>query len=366
MATNKVKPWHRALLAMGIVASFVPAAGAQSISRESRDSVARARVLIARLQQAPADASIQNESRTIGIELLRETRYEAAVDLFMALREAVPSDPAALYGGALALFNLRRLAEAEVWARAAVEKSLAGRSGTLAPNTSPIFGSPADTLVLVGIILAVKGDNAGSLAALTRAVEIAPGNFDAQLALGRALYGAGDPPGAARAFRAAVALRPTDTETRFFLCTALEKAGDDVGALAAYRELIAVAPNVAKGHLGLGVLLVKQGGAAENGGIRELQKALALDDKLYEGHVTLGRALIRARRETESIEHLKRAAELAPDNPEPHYQLAIAYRRLGRREEADIESAIVERIHQSRRGAQTSKAEESAPPRRLP
>jgi Flp pilus assembly protein TadD len=47
---------------------------------------------------------------------------------------------------------------------------------------------------------------------------------------------------------------------------------------------------------------------------------------------------------------LRRAAELAPSNPEPHYQLALAYRRMGRNEEAAAETAIVERIHQLRRG----------------
>jgi Flp pilus assembly protein TadD len=58
---------------------------------------------------------------------------------------------------------------------------------------------------------------------------------------------------------------------------------------------------------------------------------------------------------------LKRAVELSPDNPEPHYQLAIAYGRLGKRQEAEAESAVVKQIHQSRRSAQASKPE-AAPP----
>ena len=111
-------------------------------------------------------------------------------------------------------------------------------------------------------------------------------------------------------------------------------------------------PIAPEGHLGIGILLVKRGASDRDEGIRELQKALDLDDRLYEGHVALGRALIRAGRVSQSIGYLKRAAELAPNNPEPHYQLAIAYRRLGKMEEANAENAIVQQIHQLRRSAQ--------------
>jgi tetratricopeptide (TPR) repeat protein len=365
MGTRHAKAWQRALFALGVAASLIStSARGQTSSADTPDFAARIKVLVAGLREAPTDAGLQNEARALGIELLRVTRYEEAAALFVALRDAAPADPAARYGGALALFNLRRIAEAEVWARAAVDKSLgAAKPGSAAAERSPGFGSVADAFVLLGIILSVKGENSGSIVALSRAVELAPRNFDAQFSFGRALYGAGDPAGAVRAFRASVALRPTHTEARFFLCTALERAGDNLGALLSYREFVTIAPDVAASHLGLGVLLVKQGPPDQSEGIRELEKALAIDDQLYEGQVSLGRALIRARRPAESIPYLKRAAELAPDNPEPHYQLAIAYRRLGKRLEAEAESAVVKQIHQSRRSAQASKPE-AAPPYR--
>nr|MDQ2937010.1 tetratricopeptide repeat protein [Acidobacteriota bacterium] len=238
----------------------------------------------------------------------------------------------------------------------------AGKPGNADAERSPRFGTVADAYVLIGVILAVKGDNNGSIAALSHAVELAPENFDAELALGRALYGAGDPTGAARAFRAAVGLAPTHAEARFFLCTALEQAGDKKGALASYRDFVTMAPTIAISHLGLGVLLVKQGGAEQEEGIRELKKALAIDDRLYEGQVSLGRALIRTSRPAESISYLKRAAELAPYNPEPHYQLTIAYEHLGKRQEAEAESAIVKQIHESRRSAKASEPDVRKPP----
>jgi tetratricopeptide (TPR) repeat protein len=312
-------------------------------------------VLLEALRQNPTNSDAQKDARAFGVQLLRDRNYQKAAELFIALREAVPEDPATLYGGALAFFNLQRNAEAESWVRAAIDKS-AVKKTTSTPAT---FASLADSLVLLGVILAVKGDNAGSLEVISRAVKIAPENFDAQFALGRARYGAGDPAGAARAFRAALVLRPKDRQAHFFLCTALEQAGDDSAALEAYRAFIRIAPDAAEAHLGLGVLLAKKEKADLNEAILELKKALVLDEKLYEGQVTLGKALIRSGRDAEALSHLKRAVELAPENPEPHYQLSIALRRLGKKEEADKETDRVKQIHESRRGTKVSKGEKS-------
>ena len=138
---------------------------------------------------------------------------------------------------------------------------------------------------------------------------------------------------------------------RFFLATALENAADYDAALVAYRELTKVSPDFAEGHLGVGVLLVKAGGDGLNEGINALQRALALKGNLYEGRVTLGRALIQTGRPAEAIEHLQIAATLSPDNPEPHFQLAQAYRRLGRKAEAEAETEIVRQLHEARRRA---------------
>ena len=85
-------------------------------------------------------------------------------------------------------------------------------------------------------------------------------------------------------------------------------------------------------------------------GIEELKLAVGINPDLYEAQVTLGRVLLMRKLAEKSVEHLKRAAELAPANPEPHYQLALAYRRLGLNDKAIEETAIVKRIHERRRG----------------
>jgi tetratricopeptide (TPR) repeat protein len=332
--------------------------GARAAARQTV-SPAQVAQTIEQVRRAPPAEGAYAQALALGYALLGEARYEEAARLFDALVERRPSDPRALYGDALATFDAGRAADAEPLARRAVEAALGAlRAGPVGPRAAAGARAEekegkaraADALVLLGVVLAVRGDGAGALKAVGQAVELAPESFDAQLALGRARFGAGDDAGAVNAFRAAVALRPSDAQARFFLATALEHAGDDAGALAAYRELVALQPASAEGHMGLGVLLLKRGGAGADEGLQELARALEINPNLYEARVALGRALVERGRAQEAVEHLRRAAELAPNNPEPHYQLSIAYRRLGRKDEAAAEAEIVKRIHESRRG----------------
>ena len=313
------------------------AAARQQQQGPSADAV---RQLVSRVRGGPLDDADFAQARDLGYALIRAARFDEAAALFGALVERRPNEAATLYGAALAAFNAKRAGEAEPLARRAAEA---------ARNAAGAKEGAADAFVLLAVVLAVRGDDAGALKAARQAADLAPRNFDAQFTLGRALYGANDSAGAVAAFRAAAALRPGDARSLFFLATALERGGDDAGALDAYGNLVKLRPHEAEGHLGLGVLLVKKGGAHVEEGLTELARALEINPNLYEARVTLGRALVTRGHAAEAVEHLKRAAALAPENPEPHYQLSLAYRRLGRKEEAANESAIVQRIHESRR-----------------
>jgi tetratricopeptide (TPR) repeat protein len=282
--------------------------------------------------------------RAAGFQLVAASRFEEAKDLFTAILEVAPRDQQASYGGALALFNLRQLPQAESLARSALESAKRERAAARPAEVGNWRSRESDSLVLLGVILAVKGDNAGALNAVRGAVALAPENFDAQFTLGRALYGAGDLANAVIAFRKAIIIRPQDLQARFFLATVLEGAGQYDQAREAYADLIRIQPRQAEGHLGLGALLLKQADNAEEG-ISELAQAVKLKGDLYEARVALGRALIKVGRADQALEHLDRAAQLAPENPEPHYQLAIAYRRLGKTEAAERESANVKEIN---------------------
>ena len=349
------------LLASGL---FLHSAATRAAAQQPTSiSAARVAQAIEQVGSARLTDEAFREALATADALVAEGRFDEAAKLFVALADRRPRDPAALYGAALATFNAGRAEQAEPLARRAVEvaKSALSDVGDKGAGARQQRMRVADALVLLAVVVAVRGDAAEALKAVELAVALAPEHFDAQLALGRALFDAGDDAGAARAFRAGVALSPGDARARFFLATALEGEGDTEGALTVYRELAARQPGVAEGHLGLGVLLVKRGGVDSETGLAELRRALEINPNLYEARVTLGRALIARGRLAESVEHLRRAAELAPGVPEPHYQLSLAYRRLGRREEAAAESAIVRQIHETRRAAGTQSKKPDTP-----
>jgi Flp pilus assembly protein TadD len=138
---------------------------------------------------------------------------------------------------------------------------------------------------------------------------------------------------------------------RFFLATALENKGETELALNEYRTILKMDPNNLNGNLGLGVLLFKVEGDGSVEASNALKRVVSINANIYEAQVSLGKSLVRQKLYQEAIAHLLKAAELKPDNPEPHYQLALAYRRLGKRKEAKRSMEIVKAIHEKRRGA---------------
>jgi tetratricopeptide (TPR) repeat protein len=340
---SKLVPVLFCLFSLVMVARSQPSSGQGQPANTSQVSE-----VLARLRSAAANEATKADALALGQVLVGEKRFAEAEQLFRAVLEKSPRDLTALYGAALSVFNQERAREAEALARAAVDVAFPADSNAKQLSREESFRA-ADAMVLLAIVLAVTGDETGSRQIAEQAAKIASDHFDAQFTLGRALYGSGDTTSAIAAFRRAVTLRPDDRRALFFLGTALERSGDTSEAINTYRQLISKHPRAAEGHLGLGILLVRGTGNQVNEGIKELEQAVALDPNQYEARASLGRALVAKGRALESIAHLVRAAELAPDNPEPHFQLSQAYRRLGKHDLAKKESERVKQIHESRR-----------------
>jgi tetratricopeptide (TPR) repeat protein len=74
--------------------------------------------------------------------------------------------------------------------------------------------------------------------------------------------------------------------------------------------------------------------------IKRFRRASTLDPGLGDAFLGLGEAFIASRKFPDAIAPLETAAKLEPANPAVHYNLATAYSRAGRKEEADREFAI--------------------------
>lgn len=80
--------------------------------------------------------------------------------------------------------------------------------------------------------------------------------------------------------------------------------------------------------------------------IPHFSRAAKLDPGFGDALIGLGACLGSAKRFSEAIAPLESAVKLEPENPAPHYLLAIAYTRTGRKEDGDKEFAIQKQLTQ--------------------
>ena len=80
--------------------------------------------------------------------------------------------------------------------------------------------------------------------------------------------------------------------------------------------------------------------------IPHFSRAAKLDPSFGDAFLGLGACLGSAKRYSEAIPPLETAVKLQPENPAPHYLLAIAYSRIGRKEDGDKQFAIQKQLTQ--------------------
>jgi tetratricopeptide (TPR) repeat protein len=89
-------------------------------------------------------------------------------------------------------------------------------------------------------------------------------------------------------------------------------------------------------------------------------RAAKLDSNFGDAYLGLGASLVAAKKFADAIPPLQTAVRLEPQNPATHYNLAMAYSRTGRKQDADKEFAIHRQMTQGGEGA-TDQPSPSAP-----
>ena len=92
--------------------------------------------------------------------------------------------------------------------------------------------------------------------------------------------------------------------------------------------------------------------------IRHYLQATKLDVDFADAYLGLGSALVATKRFADAIPPLETYEKLAPDSPTGHFQLALAYGGVGRKDDANREAALqrqsAESLEQAKRKAQLS------------
>ena len=105
-----------------------------------------------------------------------------------------------------------------------------------------------------------------------------------------------------------------------------------------FDEELSINPNNAGAEYVLGEIARQQDQWPE--AIEHFGKAVQLDSSFADALIGLGRSLTAGDKPEQAIQPLQRAAKLQPANPAVHYHLAIAFRRSGKKDEADKEFAV--------------------------
>lgn len=243
------------------------------------------------------------------------------------------------------------LAQFRAWADA-------GWSGTPELRNVAVFhfallltrdGKFVESLYLMATVAQLLGDNpelsqAMGLASLR--MRNLPGNYPPDqreriwLAGKAALYAAQSPADYERAQEFAARLEaryPAQPEVHFVRGTIYGFEGKKEEAEHEYREELKISPNHVPALVGLATIDLEKAEIAEAGTLA--RQAASADPKNAEAHHLLGRVLLANGDLLASARELEIAKQLAPGSPGVRSHLAMVYTKLGRKQEAKVESA---------------------------
>jgi len=182
-----------------------------------------------------------------------------------------------------------------------------------------------------------------NFAAALAAIDAGRKNFDKsaqlELAAGVACYGLRRFPEAIDAFLRTIQLDPSAEQPYVFLGRVADQAEDKLPRITqVFADYSRRAPDnyLATFLYGKSLLLGEDPAQSES----LLRKSISQNNSFWESHFELGVLLDEQGKFEEAAREVRRAIELNPNDPAPHYRLARLYDRLGRAAEAQSEREL--------------------------
>ena len=205
--------------------------------------------------------------------------------------------------------------------------------------------APDRPVVLYGLVTAeLRTDQAQSAAAhAQRLYEIVPDDLRASYALSLALFGVKKWEDARRYAEQVLAVHPNDREMNLVLADiAVNEEHNLPAAKAHVNACFKSNPNDPAAFYYQGMIL-KMDGDIE-GAIQSMTKSVEGNPKNANGQAALGSLCLQAGNVTCAVPALERATQLAPEESQNHYQLALAYARAGVADKAKEQLALYQQM----------------------
>jgi len=174
-----------------------------------------------------------------------------------------------------------------------------------------------------------------------------PNSADIHMLLGQALSEQAQYVTAVDEYRKAIALDPKQAQTHYLAGLALIHAGKPAEAINEFRDALKLQPSDvrSKYHLAFALIQTQQKDEA----LRLLEEVIHEDPKYADAYYQLGKLQIEHGDLKPAILSLEAGARLNPQVDYIHYQLALAYRRVQRIEDAGREMKLYQDLKEQRR-----------------
>ncbi len=225
---------------------------------------------------------------------------------------------------------------AELTARGSPAEALphALRAVELKPDYPEALSNLADNLTRTGRA-------AEALPLLERALHVQPGYAPAENNLGIALVRLGRIEEAVSRFQRAIALQPQLADAHYNLGLAEAERGAFAAAIPHFAETLRLRPDHPEAPLYYGLALALSDRLAE--ARPHFERAMTLNPASAAPRQIYGRVLYRSDQTDAALALFREALRLDPNLPEVHRDLALALRRLGHLEEAQLHAGEAER-----------------------
>ena len=320
------------------------------------------------LEGSPERADVRSN---LGAAYARLGRNGDAIEQYRRALSGETPDPAIRFNLGLALFKAARFPEAAQELALVVEQQPENKNALLllaeshlqqgstrkvvellAPHETA-YGQDRVFAYLLGSALIRENDMKRGQVLIDRVLSSGD-SAETRLLMGAAHLRAGDPQAARDELVRAAALNPSLPGVHSLLGQALQRMGDGEGAEAAYRRALEQDPNDFDANLQLGSIRRAEGRFDE--ALAYLTRASRLrSDDLAVLHA-LGSLHLARGDHQKACDALEPLVRRAPDFEQGHVLLAMAYARLGRKEEAERERSAARRL-----ATEQQRKDESAP-----
>ena len=302
-----------------------------------------------------SDPGSAGACRGLAIALIRQNRLaDASTVLETGLRTA-PTLPGGYFLLGLARFGTGDLKGAIIALRESADRNpndrqtmlylarayfLLGERAQCAGVLEPLLADSRNDVE--GLLLLSQAEPERAEAAGKRILQLAPDSYEAWQWQADSFEKQERLEEAVRAYRNAIGKAPAQAGVNFGLSRVYVKLADYEAARQCLRRELVLNPFSGQASLLLGTLELLDGGFDD--AIAHLKQAASTPATAADAWLNLGRAYFRRGNAAEACEALRLAVDLRPDSAIAHYQLSLAWRRLGKTAEAEASMAEFQRL----------------------